>query len=337
MKKTANHSLLALQLLLAANACATADNDARLKTCLEMQGTAPSGQALECYNRIAQEQLAQSGQERPPAPSATRNRSLAAEWTPTGELLRVHKQNYFLVYSRSSRPNDAPTSPNPANQVAASYPLDNEEMKFQISIKGHMLGENRHTLWFGYTQLSFYQIYDTAHSNPFRESNYEPELVYSFRPEHPVPRGAMNASVLNAGFVHQSNGQTLPRSRSWNRLYIQVGLEKDLGDNGKLALLPRWWKRLGGGGSDDDNPDITRYLGYGDLEARYYNGKLVLSALARRHSLQLDLAFEAPELLGIRLKNSDLHLQLFDGYGESLIDYNQRHRTVGFGISLPFE
>lgn len=336
MKKTASCALLASLIFL--SACAHAMNgDERLRTCLELPDTTPSAQTLECYEQAARERLAQRDEEHALPQRTARNRSLAAEWTPTAELLRVHRQNYFLVYSRSSAPNDTPTSPNPANQVAASYPLDNEEMKFQISIKGHMLGENRHTLWFGYTQLSFYQIYDTAHSNPFRESNYEPELVYSFRPEHPVPQGAMQASMLNVGFVHQSNGQTLPRSRSWNRLYLQVGLEKDLGDNGKLALLPRWWKRLGGGGIDDDNPDIARYLGYGDLEARYYNGKLVLSALARRHSLQVDLAFEAPQLLGIQLRNSNLHLQLFDGYGESLIDYNQRHRTIGFGISLPFE
>jgi phospholipase A1 len=334
---SARITLLALQFFLACSANASVNNDS-LKTCLEMQGTAPSDQALECYNRVAQEQLAQGMAEKHPEPHVKeRSRSLAAEWTPSDELLRVYKQNYFLVYSHSSRPNDTPTSPNPDNQVAASYPLDNKEMKFQISIKGHMLGEKRHTLWFGYTQLSFYQIYDGAHSNPFRESNYEPELIYSYRPESPVPRGVMNASMLNVGFVHQSNGQTLPRSRSWNRLYIQVGLEKDFGDNGKLALLPRWWKRIGGGTSDDDNPDITSYLGHGDLEARYYKGKLVLSALARRRSLQIDLAFQTPELLGIQIKNSNLHLQLFDGYGESLIDYNQRHHTIGFGISLPFE
>lgn len=266
-----------------------------------------------------------------------RERDLAADWAPSDDLLRVHKQTYFLAYSHSSQPNNAPYSPNPQNQVPSSYALDNKEMKFQISIKGHMLGEKRHTLWFGYTQLSFWQIFDTAHSNPFRENNHEPELIYSYRPENMSLGYGMNASLLNSGIVHQSNGQALPRSRGWNRIYVQAGVERDFGDNGRLAVLPRVWKRIGGGTVDDDNPDITHYLGDGDIEARYYYGRGVLSAIVRRHSLQLDLAMRAPPLLGIQLHNTNLHLQLFDGYGESLIDYNQRHRTFGVGISLPFE
>ena len=266
-----------------------------------------------------------------------RGQNLAAEWTPSDKALRVYKQTYFLFYSHSSRPNNAPTSPNPNNQVPFTYPLDNKEMKFQISVKGHILGEGRHTLWFGYTQQSFWQIYDVEHSNPFRESNHEPELIYSFRPENLRFGSGVNFSHLNAGFSHHSNGQALPRSRGWNRIYAQAGLESDFGDHGRLVLLPRVWKRIGGGTIDDDNPDITHYLGLGEIEARYFHGRGVLSMLARKHSLQLDLAIPAPPLLGIRIHNTNLHLQLFSGYGESLIDYNQRHHTFGVGISLPFE
>lgn len=334
MKKT-RCALLLLPLFLAGIAHATGENE--LKTCLDMQDKVPAAQALECYNQATQAYLAKDETGKSSKPLVTaRNRSLAEEWTPSGELLHVYKQNYFLFYSHSSQPNNAPTSPNPNNQVPASYPLDNKEMKFQLSVKGHFLGENRHTMWFGYTQLSFWQIYDSAHSTPFRESNYEPELIYSYRPEHHV-RGGMSTGFLNVGIVHQSNGQTLPRSRAWNRIYFQAGLERDFGDNGKLALLPRWWKRIGGGTLDDDNPDIARYLGHGDLEVRYYYEQAVLSALVKRHSLQLDVAIPPPKLFGIELLNSNLHLQYFDGYGESLIDYNQRHRTFGIGISMPFE
>lgn len=305
MKRTTRGALCALQLFLAGTAIAGDDT-----TC-------------EPENQIKPFKMVQ-------------DRYLAADWTPSEKMLRVYKQTYFLAYSHSSRPNNAPTSPNPQNQVPYSYPLDNKEMKFQISVKAHMLGENRHTVWFGYTQLSFWQIYDTGHSGPFRESNHEPELIYSYRPEGLAPGPGINFSFLNSGIVHQSNGQAIPRSRSWNRLYIQAGLERDLGD-GKLELLPRVWRRLGGGTVDDDNPDIKHYLGYGDIEVRYYSGQRVLSAIARMHSLQLDLAMPAHALFGMQLHNTNFHLQFFDGYGESLIDYNQRHRTLGVGISLPFE
>lgn len=307
MRKITSCALVALQLFLAG--AANADDD---KKC-------------ECEQHVK-------------SPKTAQDRDLAANWTPSDPLLRVYKQNYFLFYSHSSQPNSAPTSPNTKDQAPFSYPLDNKEMKFQISIKAHMLGEARHTMWFGYTQLSFWQIYDTEHSGPFRDTNHEPELIYSYRPESLSLGSGISAKFLNSGIVHQSNGQALPRSRSWNRMYVQVGLESDFGDNGKLALLPRAWRRLGGGGTaDDDNPDIMHYLGYGDIEARYYYGQGVLSAIAKRRSLQLDLAIPAPSLFGIKVHNTDFHLQVFSGYGESLIDYNQRHSTVGIGMSLPFE
>jgi phospholipase A1 len=337
MTRTTGCALFALPLLLSGIANATGIDDS-LRACLEMQGQAPSAQALECYNRATQEQLNKSGTEQPSAPPAqVHGRSLAEEWAPSDERLHSYKQIYFLFYSRSSRPNDTPTSPNPENQVPASYPLDNEEMKFQISVKGRMLGEGRNTLWFGYTQLSFWQFFDKAHSQPFRENNFEPEVIFSHRLEEPAQGSDFSASFVNLGLVHQSNGQVLPRSRAWNRVYLQAGLEYDFGGERKLAMLPRLWKRLGGGGSDDDNPDITDYLGHGDLEIRYrHNDYAVLSALVRRRSLQLDLALSS-KLVTPLIHSTNLHLQYFDGYGESLIDYNQRHRTLGVGLSMPFE
>ncbi len=328
--------LIALLFLLAGSAVAS-EGDDQLRACLKMRGSAPSDQVLECYNRAAQEQLDKTSEAKSaPAPKIY-TRSLADEWAPSDERLRSYRQIYFLFYSHSSRPNDTPTSPNPDNRVTSSYPLDHKEMKFQISVKGHMLGEGRNTLWFGYTQLSFWQFYDRAHSQPFRENNFEPELIFSHRPADPPSALGFSNGFINVGFVHQSNGQGLPRSRSWNRNYVQAGLERDFGEDRKIYLLPRLWKRLGGGGIDDDNPDIEHYLGHGDLEVRYYhNDKAVLSALIRIHSLQLDLALSSRFLTSL-VHNTDLHLQYFDGYGESLIDYNQRHRTLGVGLSMPFE
>ncbi len=316
--------LAGLQLCLSGAACAT---DAEsLQPCLDLQNKGQADQALACYRKVAQAQPIKSA-------LAIQDKKLADEWAPSDSPLNVYRQNYFLFYSHLSQPNNAPTSPNPQNQVPFSYPLQNKEMKFQLSVKSHMLGEANHTLWFAYTQLSFWQIYDKAHSNPFRETNYEPEIIYSYRPEH-LNLGPVRISFLNGGIVHQSNGQSLPRSRGWNRIYAQAGLEKDIGNNQRFALLMRYWKRLGGGGVDDDNPDIVNYLGHGDIEARYYYGPGMLSAIARSRSLQVDLALS---LLPLGIENSNFHIHYFHGYGESLIDYNQKHKTLGVGISMPFK
>lgn len=326
------NALFIIQLCLGGSACATSDTDG-LQTCLEMKDTAPPEKTLECYNLKAQAFIAGRHTK---SFRIARDRGIAEEWEPSDEPVRVYKQNYFLFYSHSSQPNNAPTSPNPDNHVPYTYSLDNKEIKFQISLKAHLMGEKQHALWFGYTQLSLWQAYDRAHSNPFRENDYEPELIYSFRPVNLALAGA-TVSFLNAGLVHQSNGQSLPKSRNWNRFYLQVGMERDFGDNGKLALQPRWWKIIGGDTIGDDNPDIAHYLGHGEFEARYYFRQSVLSAIARTHSLQLDLALPAPLMLGVLIQNANFHLQYFNGNGETLLDYNQRHLTYGFGISMPFE
>lgn len=324
-------ALFALQFFFTGFANA-ADDSNSLQTCMEMQDKVPSEQTLQCYKQAAQAQQAKAT-----APSvAKRGKTLAEEWTPAADMaLRIHKQNYFLV-AYTARPNDAPTSPNPKNQVPFTYPLDHKEIKFQISVKSDLISfGDRHTIWGAYSQQSFWQFFDTKHSNPFRESNYEPELIYSYRPKHMGTDSGIVASFFNAGLiVHQSNGQAVPRSRAWNRVYVQAGLEHDFGNSGRLALLPRYWKRVWGGGIDDDNPDILNYLGHGDIELRYYRKEGMLSAIARSRSLQLDLAVS---LQALTLKHSNLHLQYFHGYGESLIDYNQSHTTYGIGLSVPFD
>jgi phospholipase A1 len=307
-----------------------------LQSCLDLQDRGESDQALACYKRAARSQQALGEAKAPNPPSvAVGGRTLAEEWTPLdGVPLKLYKQTYFLV-THTANPNNAPTSPNPLNQVPFSYPLIHKEVKFQISIKSDLYKfSDRHVLWAAYSQQSFWQIFDTKHSNPFRESNYEPELIYSFRPEDMGSKSSVVASFFNAGLVHQSNGQSLPRSRGWNRLYVQAGLEHDFGNEQRLAILPRYWKRLGGGGIDDDNPDILHYLGHGDVELRYYHGHGMLSAIVRSRSQQLDLAVP---LRALNVKNANLHLQYFHGYGESLIDYNQGHTTLGIGLSMPFE
>lgn len=336
MKKVISYLLFALQLFLAAIASAAGDNDS-MQTCLDMQDKASPEKALECYNRVAQAQSARSESKKTQkSPVKVQNRGLADEWSPSiaplNVPLTIYKQNYILFYSYSSQPNNAPTSPNIDSQVPVSYPLDNKDMKFQISLKGHLLGVNKQALWFGYTQLSFWQFYDTKHSTPFRESNYEPELIYSYRPEKLSLGSGVTASFLNAGLVHQSNGQSLPRSRGWTRVYIQAGLERDFGANGRLALLPRVWKRLSLG-----NPDIARYLGHGDIELRYCYGQGVYSFIKKLHSHELDLAFPIPKLFGVQIMDTNLQVQYFNGYGESLIDYNQNHHTFGLGLSVPLE
>lgn len=253
----------------------------------------------------------------------------------------AYKQNYFLL-TYTNTPNNTPTSPNPKNTPVSSNDYKPVEAKFQFSLKTQVphlaaIGD-ANSIWFGYTQQSNWQITDTLNSRPFRENNYEPELIFSHRfanSDKPSNR-QISPRFVNIGMVHQSNGQSLPRSRSWNRYYIQFGLEREFDDNNSVALTVRPWVRRDESLASDDNPDITQHLGRGDLELLYWHGDRLLSALARSRSLQLDYSMPSP--FGRNTSKSlHCHLQAFTGYGESLIDYNQYHSTVGFGFSLPYD
>jgi phospholipase A1 len=260
---------------------------------------------------------------------------------------RPYQQNYLLV-THDGNPNNAPSSPNPDNVVPYAYGLQHTEIKFQFSLKAvvvpsHFIGD-ANSVWFGYTQQSYWQAFDADHSRPFRESNYEPELIYSRKlgADPAATGGAVPTGwrplFLNLALQHQSNGQADPRSRSWNRAYAQLGLADTLGAEQSLAVLIRPWLRFHENPADDNNPDITHYLGYGDIEVLYWYGDHLLSVLTRIRSVQADLSTPLLFLDGGRSKAHalQLHLQLFTGYGESLIDYNQRHTTIGLGVSVPY-
>lgn len=357
MGKIASYGLLcAIGWVLTGVASATSLQECHAKE----RNNAPIEDQLACYKSLAESQAPASQPESGTQPltesqrdkesnaekntAVSKEYGLIAEWNPYQEnALTTYKQNYLLPLDTSSNPNNAPTSPNPNNQVPFSYPLNNKEVKFQFSVKtklGSWGSNHTNTLWMAYTQQSFWQIFDTSHSRPFRESNYQPEVIYSKRFLSENQDNQFHRRILNAGIVHQSNGQPDPRSRSWNRLYVQPGFEKDFAGGGKLIVLPRLWLRIFQETNplENDNPDITHYLGYGDIEVRYLGDmKQQYSILARIRSLQVDLAFPLNKVLPV-IERSDLnaHFQYFTGYGESLIDYNQRHNSWGIGISLPY-
>lgn len=247
--------------------------------------------------------------------------------------LRAYKPVYLFPVFWTSRPNTLPSSSRSDEPASGEpLPLDDTEAKFQLSFKTKvaesLFGDNG-DLWTAYTQSSRWQVYNGEESRPFRETNYEPEVMLVFRSNYSLLgwRGRMLAMSFN----HQSNGRADPISRSWNRVMLNVGLDRD-----DWALTVRPWWRIPDGEPDDENPGIEDYVGRADATlVRRWNGHEF--ALMGRHSLRSGedahgaLQFD----WGFPISRSFRgHLQMFDGYGESLIDYNHRATYVGLGISL---
>jgi phospholipase A1 len=240
--------------------------------------------------------------------------------------------------------NRQPTSANPANNVASAQAYRRTEMRIQLSVRsklaqGLLTGERelRDSLWFGYTQQSYWQLFSRSISRPFRSTDHEPELMYVYPLALAAP-GGWKLRYGGLGLVHQSNGQSLPLSRSWNRVYLMAGAEHA----GGLALTGRVWKRLHEDAATDDNPDISDYIGRAELTASWQAQRGQRLAFTWRNSLRrLDRGSARLEWLvpfspagGGLFGKLNLHTQLFTGYGDSLVDYNRRRTVLSVGLSL---
>ena len=104
---------------------------------------------------------------------------------------------------------------------------------------------------------------------------------------------------------------------------------------GGFGIMVRPWYRIQEDWTDDNNPDITKYMGHGDIVAIYERSDHMVSLLLRSNlnfwnlygAMQADWSFP----LYRQLKG---YVQVFTGYGESLIDYNHAQTTVGAGLLL---
>lgn len=208
------------------------------------------------------------------------------------------------------------------------------ETKFQFSIekplKYNLFGLQE-TISFGYTQKSYWQT--SMDSAPFRETNYQPEIFVTF-PYSKKEKTALKAYKIS--LLHESNGRNNESSRSWNRLYLESYFQFS-----NLFFIPRVWYRLPEKESQDDNPDIDKYLGYGDITL-FYPYKKHTFELKLRNNLRLsednkgavefNWTFPLPSFMHI--PNTFGYLQLFRGYGENLIDYDEQMNKIGLGIAF---
>ena len=263
-------------------------------------------------------------------------RTAEAQAATNRRALVPHQRNFLLPATYAVDPNEKPIPP----AFTSFFPdedLDNIEMKFQLSFKYQFARDvfmNDDQLHVGFTSLSFWQAYNSDVSAPFRETNYEPEVFWT-APVEWEPLG-LDASEISVGFSHQSNGQAGTLSRSWNRVYANITFEA-----GNFVFGFKPWYRIREDKKNspleadgDDNPDIEKYLGHFEFQSTYRRQEHEVAILVRNNlrsenlgALQLDWTF--PIWRGLKG-----HVQYFNGYGESLIDYNQRVERLGFGLLL---
>jgi phospholipase A1 len=212
------------------------------------------------------------------------------------------------------------------------------DLKFQFSFKYELL--NNKGYYFAYTQKSFWAIGEE--SEPFRESNFAPELFWQWKKSGldwlPV--------VQLSPYRHESTGEAEGGSHGWDITYAELTIRL-----GNFFLTPRLWVPTIFEGFDEksaapDNSDIFRYYGYGNLTLSYQHGTpgaqgvkpfkhdLVLSFAPRNDKISVEYSLNVPLGLIFRDIAPYLLLQVRDGYGGNLKDYNRKTTSFVVGISL---
>lgn len=242
-----------------------------------------------------------------------------------------YRGTYILPASYNTRPNRE-------YDPVTGRTTERLEVKFQLSFKMPLLRKTvarfvgeRVGFYLGYTQQCYWQLWTPQDSSPFRETDYEPEFFVEYLPAS-LPAFGRSLRVLRLGVAHQSNGQSDPLSRSWNRVQGEA-----LFGTGPFVWGLRGWSRLDWFEEKDDNPGIEDYVGRVEISGRYVfsergSAAIFLRNNLRRHnrgSAQVDLSY-APKLFS----SFALYVQYFVGYGESLLDYNQLSDRVSVGVKL---
>ncbi|RZL11065.1 MAG: phospholipase [Rubrivivax sp.] len=329
---------------------------ADLQACLGLQ---PDSARLACYDRqagreamvtlpaspVVEPGTAEAQPQTPAAAPVVKQQSdsfLSRYWELDDQDKRGtfnytgYRPNVFMPLHQMREVNRTPSSPT-RGQAASLPKYKHGEAKIQLSLRSKVLEDvllPGADLWVAYTQQSMWQLWNPGESAPFRNTDYQPEAIFVV----PTPEAWRNLPLgwawrmSQLGIVHQSNGQPDPLSRSWNRVYGVLGFERQ-----DLVLSFRLEQRLEKDSDErDDNPDIVDYLGRTEVQLAWSPGRAT-SALTWRPgssgkgSLQYDWSYpvnkERPD--GLRW-----YVQLFHGFGETLLDYNFRQTSLGLGVTI---
>ena len=188
-------------------------------------------------------------------------------------------------------------------------------------------------MYFGYTQPAFWDL--TSYSKPFIDTNYIPSFFYY------IPntdwRVDGNAVGFAAGIEHESNGKDGPESRSLDVLFVRPYF--NFGDTRDFhwSASPNLYAYI----EKSENSDIAKYRGYGDFHLSYgkdndWQAAWILRKGTSTEKFSAELQATYPINQWYPGVSGYLMLQAFTGYGEYLLDYNEREPwsvRIGYAIS----
>ncbi|MFH1223876.1 MAG: phospholipase A [Pseudomonadota bacterium] len=210
--------------------------------------------------------------------------------------------------------------------------------KFQISLKYKI--SSYIDLYFGYTQIMFWELGQT--SMPFSDINFNPDLFYRLKFSEDTFIKAIDLGI----FEHKSDGKAGADSRAWSGSYVKLyTIVKFYQWSFNWDTKVKWFY---GGSFDDNNRDYREYSGWWDMrfslinyfEPEKFIDRIVMYfAFFSGGSYSQCIAKGGQEIgLGMRLGwgtfNPMMFFQVYNGYNESLLRYNQRYTAYRIGIAF---
>jgi len=213
--------------------------------------------------------------------------------------------------------------------------LGNPTSKVNFSFKYR--GFRSFPLYFGYVQNIFWLL--KQESKPFRDANFNPRVFYRYS-FHEKEDEQDYLDIIP--YEHKSNGKSEPESRSFDgsgaKIHWRLAYENW---SIKTHFKALWRFRL-----DETNKDFEKYVGpfeagltlsqfsfdwldRGELTYRVYTGGEWGQDLRRTsHEVGLSFRFFGEEL------TPAFYVQYFNGFSESLLNYNKREENFRIGFLL---
>lgn len=204
--------------------------------------------------------------------------------------------------------------------------LGNDDLKMQLSFKYRIVSDA--AVYVAFTNVIAWDVYEP--SFPYRDINFNPEIFYRLAVD------AERGIHLDLGYWHNSNGEEGPDSRSWDRL-VARGLIPGSLLGREFVVAPALYHTLD---TESRNDDIEDFLGNWELGFLWHNLlspdeegddiDLILEVIGGKGTLQLGAQYR----LDSYKWNPHLFAQLFSGYGDTLIEYDERKTELRFGLSF---
>lgn len=213
--------------------------------------------------------------------------------------------------------------------------------EFQFSLKYQIFSLTNNysvldSLYFGYTQTSYWDLISSDPS--FFDTSYKPS-VFAYFPDLLSRHDQSIQLDLQGGAEHESNGRGGTMERSIYTAYLQPTVTFGKPGHLQLALQPRAWTYFLVG---HNNPDIAAYRGYADLRAfvtlkkdptSWKNFQIEtrfrIGDGGAHPGIQIDGRYKVPLFF-----NPTFQVQYFEGYGQTLRQYNKEAHGLRVGLCL---